>query len=246
MESTGSRVVPGVSLTTTRSSLSRRFTSDDLPTFGRPTIATGSLLGHAPRPSAARARPSGEPLDDHVEQIADACRHARRPPGRVARSPAHRTRRRAPARACRRVLLMASTTGCPLWRSVEAISSSPGTSPRGRRRRRPAGRPTRRRGCPWLDHELMQRVLARAEHAAGVDEREADTLPLGFGGDDVARGAGNGATIARRVPVIRLKSVDLPTLGRPTRTTDGSPAVMCDGMEWACSVFGHLRGGLTA
>ena len=30
-----------------------------------------------------------------------------------------------------------------------------------------------------------------------------------------------GATIARRVPVIRLKSVDFPTLGRPTSTTEG-------------------------
>src|ERR1051325_704077 len=28
-------------------------------------------------------------------------------------------------------------------------------------------------------------------------------------------------TIARRVPVMRLKSVDLPTFGRPTSTTDG-------------------------
>jgi hypothetical protein len=27
--------------------------------------------------------------------------------------------------------------------------------------------------------------------------------------------------MARRLPVIRLKSVDLPTFGRPTRTTDG-------------------------
>jgi hypothetical protein len=30
-----------------------------------------------------------------------------------------------------------------------------------------------------------------------------------------------GATIARRVPVMRLNKVDLPTFGRPTRTTDG-------------------------
>src|SRR5688572_3345643 len=29
-------------------------------------------------------------------------------------------------------------------------------------------------------------------------------------------------TIARRVPPIRLKSVDFPTFGRPTRTTAGS------------------------
>ncbi len=38
--SIASRVVPGMSLTITRSSRSSRFTSDDLPTFGRPTIAT--------------------------------------------------------------------------------------------------------------------------------------------------------------------------------------------------------------
>src|SRR5690348_9279878 len=31
-----------------------------------------------------------------------------------------------------------------------------------------------------------------------------------------------GVTIARRVPVMRLNSVDLPTFGRPTRTTEGS------------------------
>ena len=38
--STGSRVVPASSLTTTRSSPAALFSSDDLPTFGRPRIAT--------------------------------------------------------------------------------------------------------------------------------------------------------------------------------------------------------------
>src|SRR5579863_5302434 len=33
---------------------------------------------------------------------------------------------------------------------------------------------------------------------------------------------GSSVTMARRVPVRRLKSVDLPTLGRPTITSDGS------------------------
>src|SRR6266567_3399529 len=33
---------------------------------------------------------------------------------------------------------------------------------------------------------------------------------------------GSLVTMARRVPVKRLKSVDLPTLGRPTMTRDGS------------------------
>jgi hypothetical protein len=37
--STLSRVVPGISLTIIRSSRSKRLTSDDLPAFGRPTIA---------------------------------------------------------------------------------------------------------------------------------------------------------------------------------------------------------------
>jgi hypothetical protein len=31
-----------------------------------------------------------------------------------------------------------------------------------------------------------------------------------------------GVTMARREPVMRLKSVDLPTLGRPTSTTAGA------------------------
>ena len=37
---------------------------------------------------------------------------------------------------------------------------------------------------------------------------------------------GSSVTIERRVPVSRLKIVDLPTLGRPTMTTDGSFSVI--------------------
>src|SRR5579864_6500473 len=37
---------------------------------------------------------------------------------------------------------------------------------------------------------------------------------------------GSSVTIERRVPVRRLKSVDLPTLGRPTITMDGSLPVI--------------------
>ena len=40
ISSTGSRVVPASSLTTTRSSPAALFSSEDLPTFGRPRIAT--------------------------------------------------------------------------------------------------------------------------------------------------------------------------------------------------------------
>src|SRR5215813_3313129 len=38
--SIASRVVPGMSLTSTRSACNKRFTSEDLPTLGRPTMAT--------------------------------------------------------------------------------------------------------------------------------------------------------------------------------------------------------------
>src|SRR5579864_2225195 len=37
---------------------------------------------------------------------------------------------------------------------------------------------------------------------------------------------GSSVTIERRVPVSRLKIVDLPTLGRPTITTEGSFSVI--------------------
>src|ERR1017187_9879320 len=40
---------------------------------------------------------------------------------------------------------------------------------------------------------------------------------------------GSLVTIDRRVPVRRLKIVDLPTLGRPTITTDGSFSVIVSG-----------------
>ena len=52
---------------------------------------------------------------------------------------------------------------------------------------------------------------------------------------------GSSVTIERRVPVRRLKSVDLPTLGRPTITIDGSFSVIepFEGMRCACSPLLH-------
>ena len=72
-----------------------------------------------------------------------------------------------------------------------------------------------------LEDQFMQRVEGGAEHAAGVGQLEAGVLPHHRVGKHVAGGAGDGLTIARRVPVRRLKRVDLPTFGRPTSTTDG-------------------------
>ena len=63
-----SRVVPGVSLTIDRSSCSSRLSSDDLPTLGRPTMATAV----SSRLRRARRAGAGQPRDDLVEQVADA------------------------------------------------------------------------------------------------------------------------------------------------------------------------------
>ena len=61
-----SRVVPGVSLTMTRSSPRMAFVSIDLPTFGRPTMAMDSAVdGSATRCLRQHVR-------DHVHEVADA------------------------------------------------------------------------------------------------------------------------------------------------------------------------------
>ena len=53
--------------------------------------------------------------------------------------------------------------------------------------------------------------------------RNSDAAPRRRLLDHIARRARRPAvTIARRVAVIRLNSVDLPTLGRPTSTTSGA------------------------
>ena len=43
-----------------------------------------------------------------------------------------------------------------------------------------------------LQHELVKRVLAGAEHAAGIDQGERHPLPLGRVSDHVASGPGDG------------------------------------------------------
>ena len=65
-----SRVVPGCSLAITRSSPIRRLTSVDLPTLGRPMIATRIALGRRSG-SGAGCRPRG-PSQHRVDQLAAA------------------------------------------------------------------------------------------------------------------------------------------------------------------------------
>ncbi len=48
------------------------------------------------------------------------------------------------------------------------------------------------RAMALLQDELVQRILARAEHAPGVDDGDLRALPFGVGGDDVAGRPGDG------------------------------------------------------
>ena len=112
----------------------------------------------------------------------------------------------------------------PIARSCATISRSPGTRPCW-----PSRTSTSRSACviaclPFLDDELMQRIFGRAEHAARVEQRKS--VPRHVTACSITSRVvpGTGVTIARRVDVIRLNSVDLPTLGRPTSTTSGARA----------------------
>ena len=79
--SIASRVVPGTSETITRSWPTSAFRSDDLPTFGRPRMATRI----ASSPTGARPSP-GSRVDDLVEQVAGAVTVQRRQRQRVAQA----------------------------------------------------------------------------------------------------------------------------------------------------------------
>ena len=60
------------------------------------------------------------------------------------------------------------------------------------------------------------------DDAAGIDDAEVTARPLGFAVDAVAGDARLVADDGAAAPVRRLKSVDLPTLGRPQMATVGT------------------------
>ena len=170
-----SRVVPGMSLTIERSSCSNRLSSEDLPTFGRPTMATATSGGssgadalaagreHARRPRRA-GRPSlavlGGDLDHWLEaELVELDRPAARPAvvGLVDR---HEHRRLRGSEAAGNLLVARHEPSRPS--TTNTIRSAVSIAFR-----------------PCSHDELVQGIVAGAEHAAGVDERERRAQPLG-------------------------------------------------------------------
>ena len=146
-------------------------------------VSTGSAGAHRTCPSARR-------LDDRVEQIADA-----RPVLGGDRDHGIETQRVELDEAGLRLAIVGL---------VHRDHDRPSALPHGRGDFLVAGHEPvpaveheddeigrRDRAMSLLQHELVQRILARAEHAAGVDDRDVRALPLGVRGDDVARGPGD-------------------------------------------------------
>ena len=184
--STVSRVVPGVSLTIDRSSWSSRLRSDDFPTLGRPTMATAVSSG-----SDGRVPPGRQPLDDLVEQVAHALavlgRHLddRLEPelvelDRAAAGPLvvglvdrHQDRDGGRSEPRGNLLVPRNEPLASIYNKNNDV---------GRFERAPAGQ----------DDELVQRIGAGAEHAARIDQREDNSLPLSRLRDHVAGRPGDG------------------------------------------------------
>ena len=122
--SIASRVVPGTSETITRSSPSSAFRRLDLPTFGRPRIATRI----ASSPTSCRPLP-GSIVDDRVEQVAGAVAVQGRERASGRRGRAGGTRARARPAPGRRSCSRAGAPACAPRRRIAASSSSPGVIP---------------------------------------------------------------------------------------------------------------------
>jgi hypothetical protein len=231
--STASRVVPPSSDTTMRSSPSSGFTSELLPTFGRPTTAYAHRRFRRRPP--ARLRAGRQRRDQLFERIPCtrpcsaemACWRSKRARGtrgarvvvrRVDLVDQHGDRVLALAELARDARSFGQQTGQP--------STTRESRRRRARRRVPGSGPPRR--------AFLRRLL----EARGVDHEHATPGDVDRLDDAIARQAGTSSTSARRLPAKRWKSVDFPTFGRPTIRDQGSAG--CDRHRWRAD---HRRKG---
>ncbi len=158
-----------------------------MPTLGRPTIATATSCGSA---SAVRHRLRRQAFDDLVEKVSRALAVlGGNLDDRLETQP---------------IELEGAVLGAPVVGLVD------GDEDRNIRRPQAAGdlfvggqQPITaiynehndigrlERFLPLQDHELVQRIVARPEESAGIDEGERRAEPLGGMGFGVARGPGH-------------------------------------------------------
>ena len=211
--SIASRVVPGTSDTITRSSPRIAFSRLDLPTFGRPRIATriaSSPTCDGPAPgNRATTASSRSPVPWPCS--ADS--------GIGSPRPSRWNSSASVSRAGSSILFASRKTCLRAERRISATSSSPGVIPAFASTTKSTRSASATAARAW---SAIERVIG---------ERSAtSTPPVSISRNSVPAHSqtsslrsrvtpGVSWTTAARVPVSRLTSVDLPTLGNPTTAT---------------------------
>ena len=213
-----------MSCTTERSSPTSRLNSVDLPTFGRPTIATENGRGPAGSGSGSGAA-GGSTADQRVEEIAtpppvDGGDRVGITETELGEGPdlelapvvvglvGHEQHRRVGA------LEDASDLRVLLGRAdghVDHVHHDVGLTDR----------------AFGLEAHLLRERLVGGDPPAGVDEHERSPVPVPTSSLRSRVTPGSSWTIASRRPTMRLTSVDLPTFGRPTTATTGFGPSAC-------------------
>ncbi len=231
--SMASRVVPGRSWTTDRSSPTKRLKSVLLPTFGRPTMATRGGRGSSGVQGASCSGVAGASADASATSVAGGGRSStttssRSPARRPCRAligygsprPSARNSHRSSSRRSLSALLATTSTVREPRRSQSAMASSSSVMP--------------------TDASTTNRTTSASRTAASTCRLTftSRSLPLGFHPPvSMTRNGrpshspssslrsrvmpGWSSTIAACSPRMRLNSVLLPTLGRPTMATTG-------------------------
>ncbi len=230
--SMGSRVVPGRSETMTLRAPTRRFKSVDLPTFGRPMMAT---------------RRSRSPSTDSSGSGRTETRTSRRSPtprpwyaltGRGSPSPSFQKRSSSHSDCGLSSLLAATTTGISADRRIEITpaSSSVILVVASTTRTTASAPDTAASACSFMDSlipppglisqpPVSTRMNSRPIQSASNSRRSLVTPE-------------SSSTTAALFPSIRFTRVDLPTFGRPTTATTGT-GLMRDSFS---SIRGRVSG----
>ena len=194
--STVSRVVPGMALTIDRSSFSNRFSSDDFPTFGRPTIAT--LVSASRAGAGASLLPSGKRAIDLVQQVTDPLPVLRGNLDDRLEAEGVELDRSAP-RAAVVGLVDRDQDGGADDPGGAGDLFVPGHQPLASVHNEDDEIRRRNRLPAVFDHQFVEGIAARPEHAPGVHERKL--VPCHSAGWAMVSRVvpATGATMARRV-----------------------------------------------
>src|SRR5262245_9290056 len=226
-----SRVVPGRSWTTDRSSPVSWLKRVDLPTLGRPTMATATPSGEPAPASGAAGSPAPAGSAPGSASGRRATTASNRSPvprpwsaltGYGSPRPRPSSSQTMPSRLTSSTLLATSSAGLPNRRSSSAtLLSSPVTPVVTSTTRSTTSASAMARSACWLT--LASRSLPPTIHPPVSTSRNGRPSQSASTSLRSRVTPGRSSTMAARRPTIRLSSVDLPTLGRPTMaTTDRS------------------------